>query len=638
MSRRVENTHGGRAIRSIAVLHILMLAIISAGILLNIHLFRSIMENQRDLDFLALSESLAFSVARELDASPRIPVIDDSSIDRIRASMRMLRLNSRERLYIATRRGCHRVFPERIGPPGTVQPVRTVAEWQPAWKGTRLLTPPYLSQDQKRVRAHVIPQPPISSAPEYLVVVERLDEPSRRMDHFVTALNAFVAAGFLFSVIFIIYQANGLLRVFARLDHAIEPLASASGLTAKTRSRDVILRSIEIVETAARDLTEKHLRFDAVASSIGSGTADAGEDLGTMVLASIGVGVLVFDRERMIVSVSAPARTMLRLDMSDPVGRSCEAVFGSDGLIGTMLTEALKEKRTHCFRSMPIDLPGVTKRWVSVSSMLLRSDAGALTGTAFAIMDITDNKQLEERAREQEHLAALGELSAGIAHEIRNPLGVINGNADLLMDEVGSDDGRQIVQAIKDEVSGLNRIITDFLSFARPVQLKVQLVDPVQLCRDAVSEIRHSSPDTVRFAVDAQPGTPPVEMDEALMRQVLLIVLMNAVQAVDDHGVIRLDVSTYPAGSDRSEGGGVRIRVMDSGSGVRPEVFPDLFKPFFTTKQKGTGLGLAIARKIVTLHYGTIEFDPAIRDGACVLIRLPAQYDPDRTIDLHGRG
>jgi signal transduction histidine kinase len=226
---------------------------------------------------------------------------------------------------------------------------------------------------------------------------------------------------------------------------------------------------------------------------------------------------------------------------------------------------------------------------------------------------------------QSEKLAAIGRLAAGVAHEVRNPLGVIRASASMLEDGPAlDDDARRACRFIREEIDRLNGLITSLLAFARPTEPRLC---PVAM--DAVIDraLRLAGPEVDRRAIalvrETPPALPDVRADPDLLAQVLLGLLVNATEAVAEHGRI-----VVRAGVD---GAAVTVEVADDGPGVAPGNVEQVFEPFFTTKASGTGLGLAMALRIAHAHGGTLELAPgcgagASGAGACFRLRLPREH------------
>jgi signal transduction histidine kinase len=221
-------------------------------------------------------------------------------------------------------------------------------------------------------------------------------------------------------------------------------------------------------------------------------------------------------------------------------------------------------------------------------------------------------KDLESQAQLRQDLANLRGMAAGIAHELRNPTGVITGYRRLLMQKI-DESLKPTVEAVSKEVAVMDRIIDDFLSFARPGKFKLSDVDLRDLMEECAKAVEGN--DKIDISVDV--GNAPVILaDEVLLRQALSNLLRNAGEAVRDGGEISL--------SCRSEGDSVEVTVSDTGHGIPAALKNRVFLPFFTTRDRGTGLGLAIVHRIVSGHGGTIDVSSS-ESGTTFRIMLPVR-------------
>jgi signal transduction histidine kinase len=225
--------------------------------------------------------------------------------------------------------------------------------------------------------------------------------------------------------------------------------------------------------------------------------------------------------------------------------------------------------------------------------------------------DLTELKALESRAELRERLSSLGEMAAGMAHELRNPMAVIAGYTKLLSKKVDPS-LLPVVDSVAGEVAVMDRIITDFLSFAKPTELVVSPVDMVQLIRTCVAHIAGERKD-LRISFGAE-TIPPVHGDEILLRQAFTNLVQNAVESMPQGGDLRLGFSAEPDS--------LEITISDTGHGIPEKLKEKIFLPFYTTKDKGTGLGLAIVHKIVVSHHGSISVE-STEKGTTFRVRLP---------------
>jgi signal transduction histidine kinase len=220
-----------------------------------------------------------------------------------------------------------------------------------------------------------------------------------------------------------------------------------------------------------------------------------------------------------------------------------------------------------------------------------------------------------------EHLATLGELAAGLAHEIRNPLAGIAGVIEIVgRDLPSASPARAVVKDVRQEVAQINHILTDLLQTARPHPPEIRPSDLNTTVEHAIMLARQqviSKP--IHIELKKDPDLSPVEHDSDQIHQVLLNLLLNAVQAIEGAGTVRVELSTLD--------GNAAISVTDSGRGIAPEHLPNIFRPFFTTKGNGTGLGLSLAHRIIEDHHGRIEVTSEVGRGTKFLLILPFRQE-----------
>jgi len=238
-----------------------------------------------------------------------------------------------------------------------------------------------------------------------------------------------------------------------------------------------------------------------------------------------------------------------------------------------------------------------------------------------------EQRSLEKKLKHTEKLAALGQLSAGVAHELGTPLSVIDGTAQrALRHESLPDRVEDALHNVRSEVERMEHIVQQLLDFGRRNPLQHRTVPARQLVEMAVSSTRAAHPEAERVEVQPPDATVSLSVDVGLAERVLVNLLQNAIEAAPD-GTIRLAWEQKETD--------VVFRVEDSGPGIDPEVKPRLFEPFFTTKEvgEGTGLGLAVAHGIVEEHGGTVEVSESALGGACFRVHLPQSPPPDAAPD-----
>ena len=271
---------------------------------------------------------------------------------------------------------------------------------------------------------------------------------------------------------------------------------------------------------------------------------------------------------------------------------------------------------------------------------------GSLQGTLALFQDLREQKAHEEQWRRRDRLASLGELAAGVAHEIRNPLAGIGTSAQVLKRRLEVGDPRaQFIDLILEEVSRLDRIVTGLLQFARPTTPRLQRQSILPALEKALTLVHEVAVrQNVLLRVERADELPDVYVDLDQMVQVTLNVLMNALQALDQGGEITLHVEPVRkrlaersrlgrrAGDRLSPPGRpappldlVEVRIQDNGPGIPAAVLARVFDPFYTTRTQGTGLGLSICQTIIREHGGSISIESVVGQGTSVLIDLPVE-------------
>jgi nitrogen fixation/metabolism regulation signal transduction histidine kinase len=240
---------------------------------------------------------------------------------------------------------------------------------------------------------------------------------------------------------------------------------------------------------------------------------------------------------------------------------------------------------------------------------------------------LREKRKLEERLHFAERSTALGRLASAVAHEIRNPLNFINLSIDHLRarmapaDPTSKEDFDRILRTMKAEISRLNRLVGDFLSFGKPMRLDTRSCDLEQLLREVGELVNHKARDQgIALTVEAEDHLPRVMADPELLKTCFLNLMINAVDAMPDGGDLTVDIRGVSGEEGRPE---VSVSVTDTGYGMKPEDISSAFEPYFSTKDTGLGLGLALTRKIVSDHGGSITLESQSGRGTTARIRLP---------------
>ena len=235
------------------------------------------------------------------------------------------------------------------------------------------------------------------------------------------------------------------------------------------------------------------------------------------------------------------------------------------------------------------------------------------------IKDLTEQKKLEEVARRKEKLTAMGELASGVAHEIRNPLNTIGIITQRLKREFSVPGGEydSLLKIVSNEVCRVNQIIEQFLRFARPPRLQLAVVNMMELLNDVTLQIK-SQAEVKGIQLEARiESLPEMKVDKTQMKQALLNLLLNAIEATRAGGMIYFNA--YAKAQD------VRIEIADTGVGIPAENLSKIFDLYFTTKDTGTGIGLPLVNRIITEHGGRIEVSSQEGKGTTFVLSIPAK-------------
>ena len=323
-------------------------------------------------------------------------------------------------------------------------------------------------------------------------------------------------------------------------------------------------------------------------------------------------GLLTTDPEGRITSFNLEAERITGWDRGEVRGLPLDAVLPG-------LREPVGDRRSR-MRMRYVDRRGV-ERHLGVGAYDLRGDGDERGGLVVIFQDVSDVVQMERELRRSERLAAVGELSAHIAHEIRNPLAAISGSVQILQKmPVGQgEEARRLMDIALRETLRLDRLIADFLTYARPAPLRLERVSLATAIDETLEAVETARPARVAIERDVD-ARLTVQADPGKLRQVLWNLLINACQAMPEGGRLRVSASARheppaqgSAGAGRMEAeakpAGAEIAVMDQGVGIAEEALEHVFDPFFTTKPDGSGLGLAIVHRVVSEHGGKVRIE-----------------------------
>ena len=356
-------------------------------------------------------------------------------------------------------------------------------------------------------------------------------------------------------------------------------------------------------------------------------------------LDSMRSGLVAIDRTGVVVRANPAARRMLSL-AGCVVGSACRSALRGQPAIASLLESALDGSERPSRAELVLEPAGdEPARTIGFTLDPVRDAGGEVAGAVLVFRDLTPFERHDEQERLRDRLAALGQMAAGLAHELRNPLAGMEVLAGLLRRRLaGQPEELALLTELVGELRGLSRTVTESLEFVRPMRLVREEVDPVGLLEESLALARSRVPFAGQIERDYDEELPGIRADAEQLRAVETNLIVNAFEAMqgcarpEGHRLrlglrvlARADVAAPADGA--ADGRELLITVADTGAGIDSELRERVFHPFFTTKQRGSGVGLAHAQKIVTGHGGLLELDGRPGQGAVFRVRLPIERE-----------
>ncbi len=383
--------------------------------------------------------------------------------------------------------------------------------------------------------------------------------------------------------------------------------ASMQGVIQRLREQEKELERLHKIEKERAELTER---------------------LSEEVTRNMPAGLLVVNATG-IISTSNPAAEQV-LGIRGLGFRRYSEALGASSDMTKLIAECLTTGKIFRREEVEHIPPAGDTRHLGVTISPIRRGEGKISGAICLLTDLTELAALQQRMQLKENLAALGELSAGIAHEFKNALATISGYAQMIRSESTETEALDYAERILEQTRNITHVVTEFLKYARPLEIPDERVPLQAMVERVVSEVGEALPQ-VKIVCEGTFGD--TGGDEGLLRQALLNLARNAAEACAiTEGGGRVVVRGEIVQSDETEF--QRISVCDNGPGIPPNVLPKLFRPFFTTKAKGTGLGLAVVQKIVVQHGGQVEVRNRPEGGAEFIVTLPLPRRVPEAVEL----
>ncbi|MHB8808440.1 MAG: ATP-binding protein [Desulfobulbaceae bacterium] len=337
-------------------------------------------------------------------------------------------------------------------------------------------------------------------------------------------------------------------------------------------------------------------------------------------VANLPEGIIVIAPDRAITFINPIASTLLNPADRQIVGEDAATILPAE--LFALLGERGRHRKAKTSEQR-LPGPGGGELTLAVNVTGIVTEEGEEIGTMIILHDLTETKRLQATVQKQEKLAAIGNLAAGVAHEVRNPLSSIKGYATYFASlfEEGSEQ-KKAAEVMTSEVERLNRVISELLEIARPSDIRPRPTDISFLLNSSLRLVQQEAETVgVRIETDIAPGIPPFILDPDRLTQALLNLYINAIQAMPEGGLLTVSAGATAAG--------LELVVSDSGAGIPDETLNKIFDPYYTSKTTGTGLGLAVVQKVMEAHGGTIRVQSVPGRGTRFAITLPGKVQEE---------
>jgi PAS domain S-box-containing protein len=419
----------------------------------------------------------------------------------------------------------------------------------------------------------------------------------------ITRALLFSGSAILLSLILAAGLSNLALRPLAAISRRLDLISSGKADLAETTSKrsDEYGRVSTKIERLGRQMRDVKEVFSALKENL------------DQMMANLQDGVMLFTSDSNAVLVSASAERFIGKPRGEMLGRQPAEIFSRESVLGRTILDAFASRE-------PVaqdEIEDAQGRHIQLSLDFIE-EHGERIGALLTLRDAESVHRIEDEIELSRRLSAIGRLTSGVAHEVKNPINAIVVHLEVLrqkMKEIDPDTRRH-VDVISSEIQRLDRVVQTLVDFTRPVELRLSDMDLRKVVEDVVIL---ASPAAEKHNVlierEAAPDALPVRIDVDLVKQAVLNIVLNGLQAMPNGGTLRLTV--------KREGDGALISVRDQGAGIPDNIRDKIFNLYFTTKTGGSGIGLAMAYRVVQLHHGSVEFSTIIDHGTTFYLRFP---------------
>ncbi|HUS19388.1 MAG TPA: ATP-binding protein, partial [Terriglobales bacterium] len=425
--------------------------------------------------------------------------------------------------------------------------------------------------------------------------------------------SAFLLSGgsILFSLLLAAILSNIALRPLEKISRKLDEMSAAGALPDATVAEPgvrkdeygVVSGKIDRLGQQMRDVKEV---FSALKENL------------DQIMSNLQDGVMLFTRDDKAVMVSTSVNGFLHRDRAELLGKDIREIFDGSDALGRTILEAFSTHQPVNQLELP-GIPGDANSGRIQVSLDFIEEKGERFGALLTLRDAESVHKIEDQLELSRRLAALGRLTSGVAHEVKNPINAIVVHLELLRQKMDHADpnAQRHVDVIGTEIRRLDRVVQTLVDFTRPMDLRLAEVDLRRLLDDV---LMLASPDAERHGVHVlrhiSSEPLPVKIDVDLVKQAVLNVMINGLQAMANGGNLTVTASRDDAT--------VNVEITDEGGGIPPEIREKIFNLYFTTKKGGTGIGLAMAYRVMQLHNGSMEFDTVLGQGTKFKLCFPA--------------
>lgn len=356
-------------------------------------------------------------------------------------------------------------------------------------------------------------------------------------------------------------------------------------------------------------------------------TLEQVKGLARHILHGIPTGILTISRDGIITAMNPAAESILQKPSYALLGNQYDSVFAEGDSIRHVLTKTLQDGISFIHKDIPIQHAKGSPQTIRITSAILSEDDGHQGGYIFQIEDVSEELAKEQQLANAQKLTALHTLSAGVAHEIRNPLSALDLNLHLLKENLQEERilspmAERYIEILTTEIRRLSNILDNIMSYAQARSENIHEVNLPKVMKHLTHLLEQEAQKRVqRFEVEVSEQLPPIFCDETQMTQAIFNIVLNAFQAMPEGGKCRMTVDMSSTNDDSF----VEVTIQDTGPGIPEAALSHIFDPFFSTKSQGSGLGLAIAHRIMSNHGGTIDVRSSLGEGTTVILHLPTQ-------------